>query len=47
MNDTPRPEKNRMTFTTWNYYKKTDPLLPSGLIGPVVLSTSKNALIKK
>jgi hypothetical protein len=47
MNDTPRPEKRRMTFTTWNYYKKTDPLLPSGLIGPVVLSTSKNALVKK
>jgi hypothetical protein len=47
MNDTPRPEKKRMTFTTWSYYKKTDPLLPSGLIGPVVLTTSKNALIKK
>lgn len=29
------PEKDRLTWTTWNPYKPTDPLLPSGLLGPV------------
>ena len=32
-----RPSKGRFTFSTWNYYRKDDPLLPSGLIGPVSL----------
>jgi hypothetical protein len=27
----------RITFATWRYWKKNDPLLPSGLLGPVVL----------
>lgn len=27
----------RFTFATWHHWKKGDPLLPSGLIGPVVL----------
>ena len=27
----------RRTFTTYSYYKPTDPLLPSGLMGPVVI----------
>jgi hypothetical protein len=26
-----------VTFTTWKYYGKNAPLLPSGLIGPVVV----------
>ena len=31
----------RITFTTWKHWKKTDRLLPSGLIGPVRLITEK------
>lgn len=31
------PETGRITFTTWHHYAKDDPLLPSGLIGPVTL----------
>ena len=33
----PRPEPHRVTFTTWKYYTKDSPLLPSGLLGPVRL----------
>ena len=33
----PRPEPRRLTFTTWKYYTKDSPLLPSGLLGPVTL----------
>ena len=29
------PEKDRYTFTTWHHYNADDPILPSGLIGPV------------
>ena len=31
----------RFTFTTWRKWKKEDPLAESGLLGPVVLQTSK------
>ena len=31
----PRPSKGRYTFTTWNYFDKTSPLISSGLLGPV------------
>jgi hypothetical protein len=31
----PRPSRGRRTFTTWNYFSKTSPLVPSGLLGPV------------
>ena len=31
----PRPSKGRYCFTTWNYFTKDDPLVPSGLLGPV------------
>lgn len=31
----PRPSKGRYCFTTWNYFTKDSPLIPSGLIGPV------------
>jgi hypothetical protein len=31
----PRPVKERLTFTTWNYFTKDSPLTPSGLMGPV------------
>jgi hypothetical protein len=42
--DQPRPQPGRKTFTTCRYYAKDDPLKPSGLLGPVSLITrSKNA----
>jgi alpha-L-rhamnosidase/F5/8 type C domain len=31
----PRPQGQRTTFTTADFYKKDDPLMPSGLLGPV------------
>lgn len=31
----PRPSSGRYCFTTWNYFTKDSPLVPSGLIGPV------------
>jgi hypothetical protein len=37
-NKTPRPSKNRITFNTMDFFDKDDPLLPSGLLGPVVLT---------
>lgn len=33
----PRPSKGRYCFTTWNYFTRTSPLAPSGLLGPVRL----------
>ena len=36
------PEKERLTWTTWNPFKPTDPLLPSGLLGPVRLLTGES-----
>ncbi len=35
--DKPRPQPGRKTFTTCRYYAKDDPLKPSGLLGPVSL----------
>ncbi len=32
-----RPSKGRYCFTTWNYFTKDSPLVPSGLLGPVRL----------
>jgi len=46
----PRPQQGRKTFTTCRYYDKNDPLRPSGLLGPVSLITrskSKNPLIEQ
>jgi hypothetical protein len=40
-NGTPRPEPRRKTFTTWRHVVKEDPLLPSGLLGPVRLLPAK------
>ncbi len=31
----PKPQSRRVVFTTWKHYDKDDPLLESGLIGPV------------
>jgi hypothetical protein len=38
----PRPEPRRMTFTTWKYFNKESPLLPSGLLGPVTVQGEAN-----
>ncbi|MBS9461857.1 discoidin domain-containing protein [Flagellimonas sp. 389] len=40
-NNEPRPPGKRTTFTTAPFYKKDDPLVPSGLIGPVQIHFSK------
>lgn len=37
LNHQPRPSKSRYTFTTWNYFAKATPLIPSGLMGPVTI----------
>jgi alpha-L-rhamnosidase/F5/8 type C domain/Glycosyl hydrolases family 2, sugar binding domain len=37
----PRPSGERKTFTTANFYKATDPLISSGLLGDVVLRFSR------
>lgn len=33
-----RPSKNRVTFSVIDFFDKDDPLLPSGLLGPVSIS---------
>lgn len=38
---TPRPSQGRVCFTTWNYFTKDSPLVPSGLLGPVRLCRTK------
>ena len=35
--DQSQPPEKRVTWTTWNPYRTDSPLLPSGLLGPVVL----------
>jgi hypothetical protein len=37
----PKPAGKRMTFSTWKHYQKNDPLLESGLIGPVKIYTGR------
>ena len=32
-----RPSKGRKCFTDWNYFTKDSPLVPSGLLGPVLI----------
>lgn len=36
----PKPDDDRVTFTTWKHYREDSPLLESGLIGPVVIRTA-------
>lgn len=38
---TPRPSTQRVTFTTWKHWNADDPLLSSGLIGPVTLRAAR------
>ena len=43
LRSTPRPSSGRRTFCTWNFVKKDQALLPSGLLGPVsIISTSES-----
>jgi hypothetical protein len=37
----PRPSSARSTFSTWKYFTRDSPLLPSGLIGPVTLRSQR------
>jgi len=37
----PRPQPSRITFTTWKHWSAGNPLLPSGLLGPVFLRCTK------
>jgi hypothetical protein len=41
VNGTPRPAKDRVAFTTWKHWTASDPLLPSGLLGPVTLHPAR------
>ncbi len=43
----PRPVKERLTFATWKFYSKNSPLVPSGLIGPVVLRVAERIPLAK
>ena len=42
---TPRPESRRLTFCTWKHWHKDDALLPSGLLGPVMLRQARIATV--
>ena len=40
MDGGPVPDTGRITFTTWRFFTQDDPLLPSGLLGPVQLRSA-------
>jgi hypothetical protein len=42
----PKPPGKRIAFSTWKWYKKGDPLLESGLLGPVFLRSAVNRSIE-
>ena len=42
-----RPSEERKTFAAWKFYKEDDPLLTSGLIGPVRILSSVEKGIRK
>jgi hypothetical protein len=42
----PRPVPERLTFTTWKHYDRDSPLLPSGLLGPVRLSSGRRIQVE-
>lgn len=43
----PRPAGPRVAFSTRKVYGENDPLLPSGLLGPVTISAAVVATIEK
>jgi hypothetical protein len=46
LDSTPRPVKDRFTFTTWHHYSKDSPLSESGLLGPVVLRPAERIKVE-
>ncbi len=40
--DSALPAEKRLSWTTWNPYKKNSPLQPSGLVGPVTIREEKD-----
>jgi hypothetical protein len=40
------PREARVTWTTWNPFRPTDALLPSGLIGPVRLEAAQQVVLR-
>ena len=42
----PKPPGGRVTFSTWTFYGKDEPLLDSGLLGPVRLIFADDILIR-
>jgi hypothetical protein len=45
LDEKPSPT-GRITFTTWHHWKKDDPLLSSGLLGPVTLQSAAQVEVK-
>lgn len=45
INNEPMPEGPRTTFCTGQFYKKGDPLMPSGLLGPVKIKFKKTIIL--
>ena len=41
----PMPKSDRVTFTTWNFFEADEPLLDSGLLGPVRLVFAEDRVI--
>ncbi|WP_418264912.1 glycosyl hydrolase [Flavobacterium faecale] len=39
-NNEPAPLGQRSTFTTYNFFKKGDSLIPAGMVGPVIIKAS-------
>lgn len=46
LHNKPRPSSERRTFSTWNFVLKDQPLLPSGMLGPVTLTATKEVVRK-
>lgn len=45
-NGSPPPDNDRIAFATWRLVNKNTPLIPSGLLGPVILRAAKIIPIK-
>ena len=43
----PRPSAGRQCFVTWNYFKKDDPLLEAGLLGPVTIGSEESPRLNR